>query len=210
MEFGARTVLDIGCGTGSLALLLAGRGVGVVAVDPARASLDVARTKPAAHRVRWLQGDATTLPALQVDLAVMTGNVAQVFITDAAWSATLGGIREALRPGGRLAFETRDPERKAWLEWNRRRSFRRTVIPDVGTVDTWMDLTEVAGSLVSFRTTFVFHSDGAVLTSESTLRFRSRDEVTDSLVAAGMTVDGVRDAPDRPGRELVVIARRPE
>jgi len=34
--------------------------------------------------------------------------------------------------------------------------------------------------------------------------------VTASLVAAGFVVDDVRDAPDRPGREMVFIARRPD
>jgi hypothetical protein len=51
-------------------------------------------------------------------------------------------------------------------------------------------------------------SDGAVLTSDSTLRFRSRVEVEESLVDAGFVVDEVRDAPDRPGREFVFVARR--
>src|SRR5271157_4858988 len=101
-EFSAQTVLDIGCGTGTFACLLAGRGVEVIAVDPAAASLDVARRKPAADRVRWLHGDATTLPPLKVDLATMTGNVAQVFLTDEEWAATLAAVRETLRPGGRL------------------------------------------------------------------------------------------------------------
>ena len=41
-EFGARRVLDIGCGTGVFALMLTGRGFDVVGVDPDRASLDVA------------------------------------------------------------------------------------------------------------------------------------------------------------------------
>nr|MDT0526335.1 class I SAM-dependent methyltransferase [Streptomyces sp. DSM 41633] len=45
-EFGARQVLDIGCGTGVFALLLAERGIEVVGVDPAQASIDVARAKP--------------------------------------------------------------------------------------------------------------------------------------------------------------------
>jgi hypothetical protein len=67
---------------------------------------------------------------------------------------------------------------------------------------------DVSGDLVSFRSTFVFEADGAVLTSESTLRFRHRDEVTASLAAAGYLVEEVRQAPDRPGRELVFIARR--
>jgi SAM-dependent methyltransferase len=208
-EFTAVRVVDVGCGTGTLACLLAARGLEVIAVDPAAASLDVARRKPGAGGVRWLHGDATALPALQADLAVMTGNVAQVFITGQEWAATLGAVRAALRPGGRLAFESRDPARQAWLEWNRDTTYRRVVVPGTGPVETWTDLTGVQGSLVSFRVTFVFGSDGAVLTSDSTLRFRSREELADSLAAAGLAVEGVRDAPDRPGREFVFIARRP-
>ncbi len=207
-EFSTVSVLDVGCGTGTLACLLAARGLEVIAVDPAAASLDVARRKPGAGGVRWLRADATALPALQVDLAVMTGNVAQVFITGREWAAALGAVRAALRPGGRLVFESRDPQQKAWLEWNRDQTWRRVVIPGAGLVETWTDLTSVEGSLVSFRMTFVFGSDGAVLTSDSTLRFRSRDELANSLVAADLVVDEVRDAPDRPGRELVFVARR--
>lgn len=54
------------------------------------------------------------------------------------------------------------------------------------------------GEFVTFRATVIFESDGAVLTSQSTLRFRSREAVTSSLAEAGFTVDEVRDAPD-PG-----------
>ncbi len=208
-EYGARAVLDVGCGTGSLACLLAGRGVQVVGVDPAAASLDVARRKPRADGVRWVLGDAGSLPPLQVDLATMTGNVAQVFLTDEEWAATLGAVRAALRPGGRLVFESRRPERQAWREWTRERSWTRAVVPGVGPVETWVEVTAVRGGLVSFRTGFVFEDDGAELTSHSTLRFRSREELEDSLAAAGFSVEDVRDAPDRPGREFVFVARRP-
>jgi SAM-dependent methyltransferase len=206
-EFNARSVLDIGCGTGTFACLLATYGIEVTGVDPAGASLDVARAKPGADTVRWLRGDASTLPPMQVDLAVMTGNVAQVFLTDDDWTSTLRGAYAALRPGGRLVFETRDPAKKAWLEWNRQDSQARTDIPGVGDVETWVEVTDVSGDLVSFRSTFTFLRDGAVFTSDSTLRFRSRVEVEDSLAAAGFVVVDVRDAPDRPGREMVFIAR---
>lgn len=208
-EFGARSVLDIGCGTGTFACLLADRGIAVTALDPAAASLELARTKPGADRVRWVHGHATDLPPLEVDLVTMTANVAQVFLTDDDWAATLRAVSAALRPSGRLVFETRNPAASVWLEWNRERSYKHVLIPGSGDVEAWVETVDISGDLVSFRWTFVFRSDGARLTSDSTLRFRGRDEVTASLVAAGFVVDEVRDAPDRPGREMVFIARHP-
>ena len=203
-EFDALAVLDIGCGTGTFACLLARGGRDVTGVDPAAASLDVARRKPYADRVRWVLGECNALPALQVDMTTMTGNVAQVFLTDQDWMATLHAARNAMRPGGLLVFETRDPARRAWREWT---GEHRTVeLPQVGTVETWGDLVEVNMPFVSFRTTFVFASDGAVLRSDSTLRFRERAEVVESLGTAGFVVSDLRDAPDRPGLEFVFIA----
>ena len=208
-EFGAVTIVDIGCGTGTLACLLAQRGLTVTGVDPAGASLDVARRKPGADRVRWLHADATAVPPLGADLVTMTGNVAQVFVTGQEWAAVLHAVRQALRPGGRLVFESRDPARQAWLAWNRGQTYRRVVVPGAGTIQTWTDLSGAGGGLVSFRSTVVFASDGAVLTSDSTLRFRERAELAGSLASAGLVVDEVRDAPDRPGLEFVFIAHRP-
>lgn len=48
----------------------------------------------------FLVGDATALPPLQVDLATMTGTVAQVFLTDDDWMAAPSGSHGVLRPGG--------------------------------------------------------------------------------------------------------------
>ncbi|HMH94776.1 MAG TPA: SAM-dependent methyltransferase, partial [Streptosporangiaceae bacterium] len=84
----------------------------------------------------------------------------------------------------------------------------RADLPGGITVEAWPEVTDVSGALVSFRWTFAF-SDGEILTSDSTLRFRGRDEIAGSLRAAGFTVAEVRDAPDRPGLELVFVARRP-
>jgi ubiquinone/menaquinone biosynthesis C-methylase UbiE len=207
-ELAAQSVLDVGCGTGSLPVLLAGRGITVTGVDPAAASLEVARRKNGAQRVTWIECDATTLPPLQVDLAMMTGNVAQVFLTDDEWAATLHGIRRALEPGGHLIFETRRPERRAWEDWAADTSPVVRDVPGVGEVEQRFEVTEIALPRVSFRYTYRFLRDALVLTSESTLRFRSRDEIERSLTSAGFTTLEVRDAPDRPGREYVFIAER--
>ncbi|MFF8574405.1 class I SAM-dependent methyltransferase [Streptomyces sp. NPDC015408] len=208
-EFGARRVLDIGCGTGVFALLLADRGIEVVGVDPAASSLDVARGRPGAARVRWIEGDAASLPPLRTDLATMTANVAQAITGPRAWQGTLRGAYEALRPGGHLVFETRDPARRAWEEWDREHTHRAVEIRGAGAVESWCDLLDVSGPLVTFRWTYVFAADGEVLTSDSTLRFRDRAEVEADLTGRGFEVREVRDAPDRPGRELVFLARRP-
>ncbi len=208
-EFGARQVLDVGCGTGTFALLLADRGLEVVAVEPAWESLEVARSKAGADRVRWIHGDATDLPAMRADLATMTANVAQAIVEPSDWQGTLRGIYDALRPGGYLVFESRNPGRRAWEGWNREATESVTEIDGVGAVRTWTEVTEVCGPLISFRSTNVFASDGAVITSDSTLRFREREEIEASLTAQGFEVAEVRDAPDRPGREFVFFARRP-
>jgi SAM-dependent methyltransferase len=207
-EFGARRVLDVGCGTGVFALRLAERGIEVVGVDPAAASLDVARAKPGGERVRWIHGDATALPSLRVDLATMTGNAAQAIVDPQVWQETLRGVHDVLRPGGRFVFETRDPAKRAWEAWNREASYRVTEIPGVGAVEHWVELIDVSGPLVTFRGTYVFAADGQVMTSDSTLRFREREEVEAELAAQGYAVEGVRDAPDRPGLEFVFVALR--
>ena len=209
-ELGARSVLDIGCGTGTFACMLAQRGLDVTAVDPARASLDVARANPGAQAVRWLHGDATSLPPLRVDAAFMTGNVAQVFLTDDDWAATLRGTRAAMRPGGVLVFETRDPARRAWEEWTPELTRTIVDVPDVGVVESWAEVIEVSGELVTFRSMISFRRDDVVVESVSTLRFRDRRQVEASLAREGFQLTEVRDAPDRPGREFVFLARRPE
>jgi SAM-dependent methyltransferase len=209
VELGARTVLDVGCGTGTFALLLSGRGIDVTGVDPAGASLDVARAKPGAERVRWIHGDATGLPPMRADLATMTANVAQAIAEPDDWAGTLRGIHDALRPGGHVVFETRDPAKHAWLGWNREATHRVVEIEGVGAVETWTDLIDVSGPLVTFRGTWVFAADGQVLTSDSTLRFRERDEVEAALAETGYAVKEVREAPDRPGLEFVFLAQRP-
>jgi SAM-dependent methyltransferase len=207
-RYAARSVLDIGCGTGAFACFLARRGIDVTGLDPAEASIAVARCKRDANKVRWILGDATRAPTCEADMATMTGNVAQVFLTDAEWLSVLGCIARSLRPEGILIFETRDPADEPWRRWNREQTYRQIEDAAFGRVTAWCDVTKVDGPLVDFRWTYQFEADGAVVVSNSTLRFRSRVEIERSLEVAGYSVAEVLDAPDRPGRELVFVARR--
>jgi SAM-dependent methyltransferase len=204
-EVGARRIIDIGCGTGSLAVRLAGEGLSVVGVDPATASLDVARTKPYADRVTWINGDATALAGVSIDahMAVMTGNVAQVFVSDADWSDTLAAVHAALCPGGWFIFETRRPEVRAWEGWD---VAPTTVeLPDGRVAVITRTVTVVDLPLVTFEGSTTI--GGEILTSSSTLRFRDRPEIEHDLLSHGFAVSDVRDASDRPGKEHVFVAR---
>jgi SAM-dependent methyltransferase len=206
-ELGAARVLDVGCGTGCLAIRLAGAGRTVVGVDPSAASLEVARAKEQPDGITWVHGDVTAVPAACADLAVLTGNVAQVFLTDDDWAQVLERIHRALRPGGHLVFETRRPQYRAWEEWAADPGPVTLDVPGIGLVEQRREVTDVTLPLVSFRYTYRFLTDGQVITSDSTLRFRDRDEVESSLAAHGYRLLDVREAPDRPGREFVFLAR---
>ena len=208
-ELGSISVLDIGCGTGVFAVLLAARGMRVVGVDPAAASIAIARARPGGHAVTWVDGTIDDALPVQVDVATMTANVAQVFLSDDDWLATLRSACAALRPGGTLIFEARRPEDHAWERWTKEASRQVVAVPGIGDVEDWVQVTTVDGELVTFDSPTIFHADGERIESTSTLRFRSRDAIERSLITAGLELLDVRDLDYAPGRSWLYLARRP-
>ena len=211
----SKAIVDIGCGTGALALPLAHRGHRVTGIDPARPMLDLARSKDVEGLVEWLEGDARSLPTTAAfDLAVMTGHVFQVFLGDDDIAAVLGDARSHLRAGGALMFETRNPAVRAWESWVPGLSRRAFRAEDGSEVIVEHHLTEVAGDLVSFATTHELVGTGQTLRSESTLRFIGPPALLDHLTAAGfgpITFYGDWDGSPFTERssEIIAIARTP-
>lgn len=201
-RFTPRSLLDVGCGTGTFACRLAARGVAVTALDPAAASIDVARAKDVDGRVRWIVGDATTLPLGGVDMITMTGNVGE-HLDDAAWASALASCRAALRPGGHLVFGARDPAGRPWREWNAESTFERNEIPGRGAVRHWLEITDEGPRHFSFRWTFEFDRDATRLEWDATFTVRTRDELLNQLVSAGL------ETVEVDSREFLFIARRP-
>jgi SAM-dependent methyltransferase len=175
--------------------------------------LAIARLRPFGDRVRWICGNAgrlATLETLDADLAMMTGHVAQFFVTDESWHEALTALRAALRPGGRLAFETRNPAAREWESWTP--AARRSVVdPAAGRVDVWSEVHEVRDGVVSYTNHYVFAATGEDVVSTARLRFRSVEELTRSLADAGFAVERMYgDWDRRPAgpqtRELIVVA----
>ena len=203
----ARRILDLGCGTGILTVTFARAGREVVGVDPSEAMLDHARRRDGGAVVTWVLGDSSTIPGAGFDLAVLTGNVAQ-HIPDPAWQQTLADLHRALRPGGLVAFETRNPSARAWVGWASEPGERETVH---GVLREWDDVEEIAPGRVRLRSHTRF-PDGEQVTQETEVAFRDERTVRAQLMEAGFAVVGIEggwagEAFDGTSPLMVVTAR---
>lgn len=188
--------------------MLARQGCTVTAADPSSAALDVAQKKSDAEGVNWVHGTAPDVLPIQVDMTLMTANAAQEISADRDWAETVSTIHAALRPGGRFVFESRDPAKRAWESWTKEKTRQVVEVAVEGQVESWVQLRSVDGDTVVFDSPTIFQRDGERIDAMSTLRFRSRESLRQSLESAGFCVDEIRDAPDRPGREFVFVARK--
>ena len=95
-------VVDVGCGTGTLAIALAAGGAEVIGVDGDPEVLALAHAKPGAEAVQWRKGLATALPlpGASADRVVMSLLLHHLG-ADAKRTALAEAVR-VLRPGGRL------------------------------------------------------------------------------------------------------------
>lgn len=212
-DLGVTSVIDVGCGTGAITCDLARLGYRVTGIDPAPAMLEVARARPGGHLVRWIEGDAANLDGPPADLALMTAHVAQVISDEAAWQATLAATQRALRSGGHLIFDSRNPAVEAWRSWTPEASRRRIEATPWGPVDVWIQSTEVRGDLVQYEIHYRFTATGEELISSNVLRFRTLDELTHALGAAGFEVrmvfgDWDRSPMSATSPEMIVMATR--
>ena len=187
-EIGAGTFLDIGCGTGMLTASFARAGRTVVGIDPSPNMLAYATKRANGQSVRWILGDSRDIPAEPFDYAVMTGNVAQ-HIVDSEWERTLTDIRGALRNGGVLAFESRNPQARAWEKW----AAAEPTIRDTanGPLREWYEVSEIEPGQIVLTTHNVFDDTGERIIEQLTLAFRERQLIEQQLREAGFVVNGV-------------------
>jgi hypothetical protein len=173
----------------------------VTGADPAPAMVAIARHGPYGDRVHWIDGDASCLGTPDADLAIMTGHVAQFFLTDESWHAALTALRGALRPGGQLAFESRNPGARGWEGWTREAGWT-AADPVAGRVEAWCEVHAVRDGIVSYTNHYAFVATDDELVSPNRLRFRTEDELTRSLGDAGFassayTATGIAAPPAR-------------
>jgi SAM-dependent methyltransferase len=199
------SVLDLGCGTGTFCCALAERGHRVIGVEPSAAMLAVARSKPFAERVEWVESWAQTYRSQRrFDLIVMTGHAFQIFLTDAEALAALETMRRHLTDHGRIAFESRNPQMDWVGKWN-----AKSRMLSGGQISETLTITGVVEEFISFQT--LYRTPGEILTTSSTLRFPSREQIEALIVCSGLAVRDVfgdwNASPFEPtrSREMIFI-----
>ena len=99
--------VDIGAGTGLLALPLAERAEHVLAVDISPAMCDYLRAKANSagqSNIQAVKASATSLPAVDSSVDLVVSNYCFHHLDDEAKHCALAEVRRVLRPGGRLVF----------------------------------------------------------------------------------------------------------
>ena len=110
-----------------------------------------------AARVRWVDSDAANLALEPARPRHHDRPCFQVFLADDDVRATLRALRRHLPPGGRLAFETRNPLVEEWRTWT---SSRETLqVPGIGAVEMHYNVTSTDPAFVTFETHFRFAPD---------------------------------------------------
>ncbi|MEO5686439.1 MAG: class I SAM-dependent methyltransferase [Burkholderiaceae bacterium] len=193
-QFGG-PVLELGCGTGLVAIPVAAMGLSVTGVDLCAPLLAHAQAKALRDDVdvRWVQSDvrALALPR-RFGFVILTGNAFQAFLTKADQRALMATVRGHLAPEGVFGFETRNPAGHA--------------LRDEPEGPTEIDYVDVAGRRVLLTSSQrwdeaaqVIHwttyrrwtsADGAPQerTTRIACRFTSPDDIEDLLDAAGLEI----------------------
>ena len=185
-ELAAQHITDLGCGTGILTVTLAKQGRTVIGIDPDPAMLAEAKSRYGGELVTWIQDDACAIPPESTDLVIMSGNVA-MHILGEDWNETLAKVASGLRSGGKMVFESRNPDAKAWEQWNNESTVRETSVGKLRE-SRQTSLPDSSGIVaMNYQNFFVDYN--CEVNGLLRLQFRTHDQILADLKAVGLTVE---------------------
>ena len=215
---GGPRVLDLGCGTGRLAIPLAEAGKHVTGLDGAPPMLDRARAKVAGRTLRgtlrWVPGDFRDYDlGARFDTALSCGHAFQGLMTEEDQRRYLACARRHLDPGGLLAFDTRNTA-PVHLDVDGSEQFWHSfVMPDGRAIDSsTIDRFDAATGVMHYRVIRRDRRDGG--RSETTIDIKFTDPTTltrllqeSSFAVEAMYGDFTGAALTPTSPEIVVVAR---
>lgn len=211
LAMASSSVLDIGCGTGTMLhrARAAGHAGRLVGIDPDRAALDVAQRR---SDIDWIEATAASMTwDRDFDLAVMMSHGFQSFVTDDVLRKSLAAIHRALAAGGRFVFETRNPASREWEDWHPGNPID-VVDPAGRAVIVTYQVLSVDGDVVTVTETTSDPDGGVLRVDRAQLRFLDAGALA-HLAEAGFVIDAQHggwfgEALDQGGSKIVTFARR--
>jgi len=181
---GAGSVLELGVGTGRLALPLAARGVDVVGVDASAAMLAALAAKPGGDAVHGVQADFGTLDlGRRFDLVVLAFGTIFALPDQDAQVDCFASVARHLEPGGRFVLEAWVPDLSPF---SRGRDARPVFIsPD----RVLLELAELDPVAQRMRTTRIHASDDGVRLLPANHRYAWPSELDLMARLAGLRLE---------------------
>ncbi|HZP95840.1 MAG TPA: class I SAM-dependent methyltransferase [Candidatus Limnocylindria bacterium] len=214
-------ILELGVGTGRVAIPLAKDGHEVVGVDRSPAMLERAarNAKAAKAKLTLVEADMRTFSLDRTfPLVAIPFNTFLMLAPDERWAA-LARCREHLAAAGRLAIDVfqPDPNKVAGLDGAVREEWRRAD-PETGRPITKFSSTRADVDATTFRWWYdEEREDGTVrrITREATLHYLYRREAELLLPAAGLEIDTLHgdydgSAVTGTSPKLLIVLRRRE
>ncbi|MFN2445353.1 MAG: class I SAM-dependent methyltransferase [Vicinamibacterales bacterium] len=213
-------VLELGCGTGRIAMPLARIGVSLVGIDRSSEMLAHARRRvqrsPHGHQVRLVRGDIRHLPFADAsfELVIAPYGILQSLLRERDLGETLEAVSRALGSGGTFGLEL-VADLPSWSEYERRTSLRgrRGLGARVTLIESVRQ--DRQKGLTFFDQEFVERRGRITRRRTFTLAFRtlSVPQMTRRLVKAGLEVTAIlgdyRGGPwDRRAEAWIVLAKK--
>lgn len=190
-----QAVLDLGCGTGELAVKLAEQcsdfPINVTGVEPAAAMLDIARERLGGEKVKWVEADARTVRlGEKFDLIILTGHSFQVFLTESDQLELLYSIATHLKPEGRFIFDSRNPNYKAPKTRESENNIRILQHAEHGEIEMWNEsVYDDELDILSYRNGFRILATNEDFVSSAQIKYTPYDELLRLIDKAGLTVE---------------------
>lgn len=189
-EFAPLPVLELGVGTGRLAVPLAARGVQVVGLDASAAMLaKLAQNDPAGSVAGCIGDMVDDQPAGPFALAFVAYNTFFNLLSEARQQACFASVAERLSPGGAFVIEAFVPEPQPGSSVVVRSMTVDSVVLSVATHDEAAQTAQ--GQYISFS------ESGGVRMRPWAIRYATVDQLDSMAVAAGFHVADRWEDPSR-------------